>query len=624
MEHKTVELTGDGDYIDKADTLLGGKRFFTSFCGLSKVNMLLALLATLVLRVTPFMRTVPIAGLPDSVGSFLGAARLAGLDWPGVGASELFYGQGYYTLFSPVFSATDNPFTIWLALLLINAALMSVFSIVIYSIAVLYCKLPDKVPTALIVAFCSGTTFVDGAIPWNEVPVFFVVWVAALMLFIASNAKKKTRAFSTLGLVGILFWGMFIHARLDVLIIIIGLVALLYFCFFKVWVVSPLVFYPGIILCYFLSGVVNAYLSSVLYSGQEVTQMKNATLVPEGVLRSALAVEPFIDTTISNVYTLIFSTYGIAAVTIVLLAFFVYRICKRLFSERIRSDDGLGMPRDQLAVMLIFSICIIVTILGIYLRTSGPINAFYANKGINSRWFAYLRYYVPFYSPLILITMGFAYNNIERIRKMSLYAYGLFFALFIYTNIKVIPMLQQTVDYIRTDRFSYYLGPFCGALLGAFGTLAIIAGLFVIYYILLYKRKPLFMSVPVFIIALSMSVSNISAPLFNVVPPSEKSETSYRVLKHVEATNGLPDEIFTVSNVPVDLNLLQFLLNRYNVIQALPDEGNDDAVFVGRPSEEDAYELEKLGLILYQFPNDVDIWFRGEGMRKSIDMLTPS
>jgi len=413
---------------------------------------------------------------------------------------------------------------------------------------------------------------------------------------------------------------MFIHARLDVLIIIIGLVALLYFCFFKVWIVSPLVYYPGIIFCYFLSSMVNAYLSSVLYSGQEVTQMKNATLVPEGVLRSALAVEPFIDTTISNVYTLIFSTYGIAAVTIVLLAYFIYRIYKRLFSERIRSDEGLGMPRDQLAVMLIFSICIIVTILGIYLRTSGPINAFYVNKGSNSRWFAYLRYYAPFYSPLVLITMGYAYNNIERMRKMSLYAYGSFFALFIYTNIKVIPMVKHTADYIMTDHFSYYLGPFDGALLSAFGTLAIIAGLFVIYYVLLYKRKPILMVIPVFIITLSMSISNISAPLFNVVPPSDRIETSYRVLKHVEATNGLPDEIFTVS----DLHVLQLLLNRYSVIQALPDEGNDDAVFIGCPSEEDAYELEKLGLILYQFPNDVDIWFRGEGMRKSIDMLAHS
>jgi len=216
--------------------------------------------------------------------------------------------------------------------------------------------------------------------------------------------------------------------------------------------------------------------------------------------------------------------------------------------------------------------------------------------------------------------MGYAYNNIERMRKMSLYAYGLFFILFIYTNIKVIPMVQHTVDYIRTDRFSYYIGPFGGALLGAFGTFIIIAGLFVIYYVLLYKRKPILMSIPVFIIALSMSISNISAPLFNVVPPSEKIETSYRVLKHVEATSGLPDEIFTKS----DLHVLQFLLNRYSVIQALPDDGNDDAIFIGRPSEKDAHELEEIGFVLYQFSNDVDIWFRGEGMRKSIDMLAPS
>ena len=618
MQRKTTTTDTDNnvDAIVNSPMNEGNKMTFKE---LSKVNLLLAVLATFILRITPLMQTNRISPWGDDMGAYFAAAKVAGLDWSGVGEIIQYYGQGYYVFFAPLFMITDDPFVIWLSMLLINATIISVFSIVIYSIAVLNCRLPDRIPTVFIVAFCSGTVFLDPRFVRNEEPVFFIVWLCALMLFIASKAGGKEKHLATLGLVLILSWGLFIHTRLEVLIIIIAVVALLYYVFFKVWIISPIVFYPSITICYLVSRRVHAFLATVLYGSRDFSQIANATIDPTSLFRAGLSIEPMIDTTLSNTYNLVFTTYGIAAITITLLAFLVYRVCRRIFVERMRSDKGLVLPGNQLAVMLIFSGCVIATIIGIYIRAADPINSFYIGTGSSSRWFAYLRYYAPYYSPLIIITMGFVYRNADRARKMCMFAIGLFFLLFIYVSIKIIPMVQHSADFIRIGSFNLYLNGFRGTLFGAFGTYVIIASLFSVYYVFLYKRKPLLLMIPVYALVLSISISNVSTPMFNVTTSSDTMDTKYAVLKHIEKAHGLPEEIFTDSE---NARELQFLLSRYRIVPDLPIEGYADAIFVGTTSDENSQTLMEYGFVLYSFPNDADIWIRGEGMQKSIKSTT--
>ena len=577
--------------------------------------MLLVVFATLVLRITPLMRnSLPINPVGDNIGAYLGAARLAGLDWSDLGSRVSYFGQGYYVLFAPVFMLTDNPFTIHLSFILTNALLLSAFSTVIYTIAVLYCRLPDKFHTAFIVAVCSSSLFSPSNNPRNENPLFFIVWLTTLMLLISINSPRKGKNIATVGLIAVSFWGMFVHTRLEVLIILICLVTLLYYLLYKVWIISPHIFYPAIIALYFLAGRIHLHLADILYGGRDFSQMTNATLSADRVLRRSFSPEAFFDTIISNTTTLIVNQYGLAAITIILFAYLIFKMFNRFFIKRIRNDEELGLPRDQLAIVLIFAGCIIATIAGIYLRWGGQIHVFYTGAGGRFRWMTYARYYTPFYSPLLLITAGYAYNNTIKAAKMCIGAIGLFLILYIYVAIKIMPWQLRRID---TGGNNLSLTSFDGSQLDTYGTAVLILGFLAVFYFLLSHRKPQLLLIPVYAFILSISVSNISTPFFNIVSPSNRVDTTYMVLKHIETTVGLPDHI----HVSTDRNALQFMLNRYRIvqgIQGIPSGYDYIGIYVGPPTSANSYMLGNLGFVSYVFPNNAGIWVRGYDIRESL------
>jgi hypothetical protein len=593
-----------------------------TFRSINKINLLLVTLTTLALRLMPLMRITRINAIPDNIGSYLAAARLAGLDWSSLEARMPYYGQGYYIFFAPLFRITDNPYTLWLALLLINAAVMTLFGIIIYYIAIKYCKLPDKIPTVFIAAFCSSTVFVD-INPRNEVPIHMVIWLTALLIFIAANSggKGKVRTLSTIGLLGVLFWGIFIHTRLEVMIIIIAVAALVYFLLFRYWFISPLIFYPGIVACNFIADIIHKTFSTQLLGGRDVSQMGNADLrIEQGIERTVagvtnLGINPIINTVISNTNRLILSTYGLAAITMILVLLLLYSIIKSRFISRIQNDEKLMLPRDQTVVMLIFAGFIVATIFGIYIRWGNQINQFFTGHSDMSRWWVYSRYYLPYYGPLIPITIGYAYKNADNARKICIISFILFVLIYLYVDMRVIPLVESSRDFLRTGAFNFF-NRFFDTNLGFFGTGILIMSFFALYYFLLYIRKPVYMLLPVFALLLSMVWYNTYIPYFRVTASREYMDTTYKVLKHVETTHGLPNDIFSRHRVEE----LQFLLNRYRVIIDFPSDGDDDTIFVGPLPEAGVELIEEFGFTLFSFPNHDDytrIWVRGDSLKEA-------
>ena len=591
------------------------KRFIQSFRQLNKLNLFLTVFITFIFRIIPLMRTFAFSAVSDDVGTLFLAVRLAGFNWSDMSTDFHFYGQGYYAFFAPIFMLTDNPYIIWLSIILINIILVSIFSIVIYAIAVIYCRLPDKIPTILIVVFFSIFSGA-GRLTRNEVPIYFIVWLVALILFISINSnKKKTKIFSTLLLVFILTYGMFIHARLEVLIIIISLVVFLYFICFKFWIVSPVIYYPSIILGYFFSRFINQYLANILYGGRDFTSVGNAALITNRVVTSVnnVSIEPFIDAMVSNIYAFFISTKGLSAITIVFLGMLFFRTIKRLFIERIRSDEGVGLPRDQYAVAIVFAGCLFSSIIGVYLIGRLFIESLYVGGGV-SRWMVYTRYFQIYFAPLCLIMISYSYHNKQKMIKICLASLSLFIMFHIYMVNKIIPLINHTHDYIRTDAFNIYLRSFDGALMNSYGSFILMLCLFFVYYLLI-KKNSLLLTLPFILLSLSISISGIAMPFFNITAPSERAERLFSIFRHIDDTSELPDIIYTGNRRDVEL---QIMLNRKTITRGFPEYENEQSILVGNVCNYSSLYLLNRGFCVFRFPNNIRIWTNCNDLQESL------
>jgi len=382
--------------------------------------------------------------------------------------------------------------------------------------------------------------------------------------------------------------------------------------------VSPIVFYPGVFAGYFVTNWLHSLISNVLYGSRNVSDMMNAELFLEpvsSIFTKLLSFKQIIDTVISNTTNLIIYSYGLAAIVIIILSYAVINIIHKVIIKRNRDDSNLILPRDQMAVFLILAGCIIASLIGIYLRWSYHIDKFYIGEGSVSKVFVFTRYFFSYLSPLILIFASYAYYNIDKMKKTITLSFILFSSLYVYYIGRIVPMVQHTYDFQRPDAFAFFLALF--TMFGAVGTFFVIGLFFLIFYLLVHKRKPLLIVPFICVLLLFNSFRSIyNAPLkIGAVAPHESLDIIYSVIKNMESTVETPDVIHagTQNNM-----VLQFMLNRYRVVSYLPIDENGDAIFIGPASGEHTNELRDLGFMLYQFPDDVDIWIRGDRLRENI------
>ena len=586
---------------------------FSSFVSLKKLNMVIVVVSTLALRFIPLMQTFPISSVSEELGSLFLAARLAGLEWLYIGGVYTYPGQVYNAIFAPLFMWTDDPFSIYLSILLFNAALVTVFSLVIYSIAVIYCKLPDRYPTALIVAFCSGVIFTgDAHLLSNDVPVFLTVWLTALMLLIAINAEPKKKLFATLGLTVVLFAGLIMNPWFVVPVIVIGLVALLYILVHKVWIITPWIFYPVTAIFLVISGAFNLFLAREI-SYMSFGEIVGAAFAPAQLLQHGFSPFTWFYTIITNVTALFVHTHGLAVIAFIIFSIILCRLTKRIFIRHVRSDENIGLPRELWVIMFVFASSVILSLSGTHCDVRGML--------------------FSMFGPLLLITFGFLYNNIkiEDIQKtedthdsipqgnnrklinMCFAAMGVFTVTYIYVIFWIMPATEGHLRYGHIDVAAAFLPPFSGGSPDLYATFVVTIGFFAALYFALRKQKPLLLIIPVYAFIFSISASFVSAPFFNVVPPGGRTHAIYNELKSLDETAGLPDRIY----MPYGTSdyVLQFMFSRHTLVSRFPDSDEREIIYIGTHFTEYASYLRDMGFYQYLLPNNLGLWIRGDDMR---------
>ena len=583
---------------------------FSSFISLKKLNMVIVVVSTLALRFIPLMQTIPISSVSEELGSLFLAARLAGLEWLYVGGMYAYPGQVYNAIFAPLFMWTDDPFSIYLAILMFNAALVTVFSLVIYGVAVIYCKLPDRYPTALIAAFCSGVIFTgDAHLLSNDVPVFLTVWLTALLLLIAIKAEPGKKLFATLGLTVVLFVGLIMNPWFVVPVIVIGLVALLYILVHKVWIITPWIFYPVIALFLVLSGAFNLFLArEISYMG--FVEIVGAAFAPAQLFQHGFSPFALFYTIITNVTALFVHTHGLAVIAFIIFSIILCRLIKRIFIGRLRSDENIGLPRELWVIMLVFASSVILSLSGAHFDVRGML--------------------FSMFGPLLLITFGFIYSNIKiedthdsppqgnnrKLINMCFAAMGVFAVTYIYVIFWVMPATEGHLRYGHIDVASAFLPPFSGGEPDLYATFVVTIGFFAALYFALRKQKPLLLSIPVYAFIFSISASFVSAPFFNVVPPDGRPYDIYTELKSLDETAGLPDRIYL--SYGMSDYVLQFMFNRHTIVRSFPGSDERESIYVETHFAEYASYLRDMGFYQYLLPNNLGLWIRGDDMRAAL------
>ena len=416
-----------------SDTLLD-KKLLPSFKHLRKLNLLITLLSTIALHIVPLMQVF-------------------------------------------VFdSASEESRTLFM----FNLALIALFSLIIYGVAVIYCKLPDRFSTALITAFCVSALFTGDGFIRDDVSVFLSVWLTVLFLFVAINSEAVKKLIATLGLTVVLLAGLIMHPWFAALIIMISVVALLYFLVYRTWVITPWVFYPALALFLVIAGVTG-------------TSFSPSQLVQYGLSPFAL-----VYTITTNVIALFVHTHGLAVITFIIFAIILCRVIKRRFIMRIQSDENIGLPRDQWVIMLVFAGSVILSLSGAYFDIRGVL--------------------FPFFGPLLMTTFGFMYSsmNIEKIINMCFVAIGVFTVTYIYF---IFGVMQVAYGYPRYGHIVFsdaFLSPFSGGEPDLYTTFVVTIGFFAVLYFALRTQKPLLMSIPVYAFVLSIAVSFAVAPAFAI------------------------------------------------------------------------------------------------------------
>ena len=609
---------------------------------INRKNLIIVFLVCFLYNFLSFLRAYYLRLYPDDIGVLMGAAHLAGLNWSGISDFVGYYGQAYYIIFTPLFLITNNPYIIFITIQLVSVVLTGLTGVIIYRCSVLYFRLNDDIYTILLSALCTTFISVAPGTLSNEIALQPVVWVICLLLMrLFNEEKRKKRIALTILLVIALSFSLLLHTRFIALVLVIAVVAVLFFLLFRKWVVEPLVFYPLIVFGYIGTEWIKNTLTNLLWGGKVASEVLNASMDVFLDVSRITSIYTIIRVIISNIYTLIIATHGIAAVVLVLAASLLFQIVKNIRKDR--KGKRMEIPLEQLFVFIVFGLCIIGTILGLTMMWGRGIENGIAQGVVTNsmRGLIYTRYYFIYFSPLLITLYSYCQKNSKKIAKYCVTANILFLAISIYIMLFLAPHIGA-----YSENYSHPVLP----LSGMTSTVAWTVLMLGMYWLLLSEFTKSYSKIGIFhwwqrairivklvfrdsrkklpfllilIWLFIIRIGNVSWPFFSVSARSPGLDATYTLLHYIEDTVPLPIDIYTQSLSPYNI---QYMFSQHRTIVGLPEatvEG--DSLYVGNnPTEEEFTDLTALGYRYYWIDNGMTVWVKGETIHEAIKKYAKS
>ena len=400
---------------------------------------LLAFLAVLFLRFIVYAAPVACRLRTDDFGTLAYPAYLAGYDWSSyISGWHLYYGFGYYWIFAPLFALIQSPNMLLLAIVLINAFLLSLCAVLIYRMLTGYLDFAPGLSAVLVTIICAmfQGEAKTSALIWyhtdNEVPLFFICWIMVWLLLRAHRlagdprASGQRRFLNAAAAALVLCWGLSVHERVQALLLAVVLTELILFLLKRRWLFMPLPFFAFLAAGFAGQRLLRKAVIGVLWAGNPpVHNMSVLSNISLSGLFSGAGIKAMLLVLFGNLHAFLTCGFGLPALAaaVTFLCFWRY-LPFRKKKTRILPAGGVlsDWAEPSFVVMMTFGICVMIIIAGLTLRwgtdlypgilAGKPVRAY---KGI-----CYNRYYYVFIGPVLFGLFGF----LKKRREFGAYCMG--------------------------------------------------------------------------------------------------------------------------------------------------------------------------------------------------------
>ena len=509
--------------------------------------------------------------LQDDISMMILPAKLAGYNWPNVLDIAMYYGTGYYVLFTPLFACINDPIVLYNVIIDINIAVVALCGVLLHYLLCGVLEYKDKWCAAIVSIVSVMIAYFDmGSGLTNEMPILLLSIL--LMILVGQFVKTVSvgkRIFIAIVAIVLSVYSMTIHSRNIVLAVaLFGVVFLMillqnknddnrYFamlCMVEFLGFSYLMykFVPELI----ASGVYSASEESGTMWNQEIT-MRASTFDFE-----------FINNVwtlfVGNVVASIKNTYGLILVSYILMIKLAWTYIKLLFNipqkGKGRTEEEIFQSKAVEYVFVFSAVCYVLGLLGLSVTWAGM-----------PRGTGYWRYYGTYSSGMIAVSFMYMVQNklaLNKIKKRTSILTAVLLCCFF---VWVLPFLNDT-EYLDTW-FVYSCFESIGGVPGFLLTvLVFVVGIAIIFWT---RSKPvLWFAVCFFAI---QTISEFGGGHLTSIEANSKCDTGYKLIQELEKTQSYNAVYFTGSDSAY--MAYQYMMLDKPVFRGVPGDAEGVLVF---------------------------------------------
>ena len=257
---------------------------------------------------------------PDEIAVAGIAAAYTGRSWSGL-MSQIGAGTGYIQalLYAPLFMIFSNPYAIYKAMLIVNAAVISFIPLIVYHLAAKLgvMRVRYKVLTALMCgmysAYLANSKFI-----WNEPIACLMSWILVWCLFVAWDRKSRSTRATMSFVIGFL---CAVSYGADTRLIAVVAALVLTVVFARILLKEKILNFPIFLISALLSFTAEHLLHQVICGALFGTESEN-------VYRITFDGNNFFAVFFGKIYAFMTSTVGMGAIAVALFAEMMLVLCR--------------------------------------------------------------------------------------------------------------------------------------------------------------------------------------------------------------------------------------------------------------------------------------------------------
>lgn len=564
----------------------------------------------------------------DEVATVSGAAKLAGFDWSAVVSRAGYYGQGFYSLFAPVFYLTDDPFIIYRSMAVVCALLQGSVAYLAYYCLRRFFYVKHRWLLLIMAIGCSYMLNTEANILYNEHPFLLIAWLATILLLqLNENVdNKKKKAVFTILLIIVLGYSLTIHTRAWVLWIALAVVVIAYYFAYRKWLISlPVCFTLGICLI----GLVLVYIGYVqrdIWLTDDSGSLRNAgiNIKIDGV--SLTKVFAWCCIMIGQLNSAIYATIGVAVIGVVLLLALIFRVFRK---KKALPANSYDFEKKYFVLGVFFLMAIVASIGGLSLNwldgLTEAIENDYGTDAVAYKILFYFRYIAIYTGPLLMVTFSYFYHFKKTLKRFYKPATMVLVFLQACWFIFIVPYVHNYQGY-KSSRLSPYVFFIFGQKVNIITFIAAAFFVFLVWFLMWKYLKKGRILVPIGLVTAFLVYHYISMSVCYVMPQQErryeKINGGYKLVGRLEEKNIELQSIYApavVENTQCSYYYYQYYLNRYTIYPYCPDATVENPIVFYAKSD---YEILKVaGYSCYRLDKNEYVYVISPDMIMAIEDL---